>query len=186
MTHRLTKTGEDRSRSSILASHMLQTKRRRRRAGDGQASSYVPGNRRCNFHAAGGSMKSKMLLLVPSLALGCALILPLCSDEPIIPPSVSKISPAGMQRGGTSTFTLEGRNLTDATEVIFDAPGISGKVTQVTDIPEQITGPRAGEDLEAQVPRGKKQTAELEIMVAKDALPGIHRFRIKTPLGTTN
>jgi hypothetical protein len=131
-------------------------------------------------------MKSKMLLLVSSFALGCALALPLCADEPIIPPGISKISPAGMQRGSTATFTMEGRNLTDATEVIFDAPGISGKVTLITDVPEQITGPRAGEDLEAQVPRGKKQTAELEIAVAKDALPGIHRFRVKTPLGTTN
>jgi hypothetical protein len=131
-------------------------------------------------------MKSKMLLLVPSLALGCALALPLCADEPIIPPSISKISPAGMQRGSTATFTMEGRNLTDASEVIFDASGMTGKVTRITDVAEQIVGPRAGEDLEAQVPRGKKQTAELEIAVAKDALPGIHRFRIKTPLGTTN
>ncbi len=130
-------------------------------------------------------MKSRMLLVL-CLALGCAPVLPLCAEEPIIPPSVSKISPAGMQRGGAATFTMEGRNLTDATEVIFDAPGISGKVTLITDVPEQISGPRAGEDLEAQVPRGKKQTAQVEITAAKDALPGIHRFRIKTPLGTTN
>jgi len=91
-----------------------------------------------------------------------------------------------MERGNTATFTIEGRNLEGATEVIFDAAGMSGKLTAITDVPEQITGPRAGQDLEAQVPRGKKQTAELEIAVAKDAAPGIHRFRVKTPLGTTN
>jgi hypothetical protein len=91
-----------------------------------------------------------------------------------------------MQRGSTATFTLEGRNLEGATEVIFDAPGLSGKVTATTDVPEQITGPRAGQDLEAQVPRAKKQTAKLELTVAKDASPGVHRFRVKTPLGTTN
>jgi hypothetical protein len=104
----------------------------------------------------------------------------------MIPPSVASISPAGMERGSTANFTIEGRNLSDATEVIFDAPGMSGKVTRIVDVPEQITGPRAGEDLEAQVPLGKKQTATLEVTVANDASPGIHRFRVKTPLGTTN
>jgi hypothetical protein len=91
-----------------------------------------------------------------------------------------------MERGNTANFTLEGRGLEGATEVIFDVPGISGKVTGIKDVPEQVTGPRAGQDLEAQVPRAKKQTAELEIAVAKDASPGIHRFRVKTPLGTSN
>jgi hypothetical protein len=104
----------------------------------------------------------------------------------MIPPSIAKISPAGMERGETVTFTIDGRSLSDATEVIFDAPGLNGKVTRITDIPEKITGPRAGEDLSAQVPLGKKQTARIEITAAKDALPGIHRFRVKTPWGTSN
>jgi hypothetical protein len=91
-----------------------------------------------------------------------------------------------MERGNTASFTIEGRNLSGATDVIFDAPGISGKVTQIADVPEQIKAPRAGEDLGAQVPLGKKQSATLEITVTNDAWPGIHRFRVKTPLGTTN
>jgi len=106
--------------------------------------------------------------------------------SPIIPPSISRISPAGTERGKTATFTLEGRNLSGATGVLFDAPGMSGKVTQITDVPEKIAASRAGEDLGAQVPLGKKQTATLELTIAKDASPGIHRLRIKTPLGTTN
>ena len=109
------------------------------------------------------------------------------TDSPIIiPPTVSKISPAGMERGTTAVFTIEGRNLSDATEVLFDAAGMSGKVTGITDVPEKISGPRAGEDLGAQVPLGKKQSATLELTVAADAWPGLHRFRVKTPLGTTN
>src|SRR6185312_3461116 len=52
--------------------------------------------------------------------------------------------------------------------------------------PEKITGPRAGVDLVAQVARGKKETAKLEVTAAKDAEPGIHKFRIQTPLGTSN
>ncbi|WP_263351083.1 PPC domain-containing protein [Acidicapsa acidisoli] len=91
-----------------------------------------------------------------------------------------------MKRGTTAIFGVEGRNLSDATQVIFDAPGLSAKLTQITDVPEQITPPRAGEDLGAQVPLGKKQTAKLEIVASNDVSPGIHRFRIKTPLGTTN
>ena len=129
----------------------------------------------------------------PFFALGLVLPLLVHAEEPahppmipIIPPSVSSISPAGMERGTTATFNIEGRNLSDATEVFFDAQGMSGKVTQITDVPEQIAAPRAGEDLGAQVPQGKKQTAKLEVTIAKDASPGIHRFRIKTPLGTTN
>ena len=53
-------------------------------------------------------------------------------------------------------------------------------------MPEKITGPRAGVDLEAQVPRGKKANGQMEVTVAKDVEPGIHRFRIQTPLGTSN
>jgi hypothetical protein len=127
---------------------------------------------------------------VPLLAMGFVLALLAHGEEPtslpIIPPSVASISPAGMERGTTATFTIEGRNLSDAKEVIFDGPGMSGKVLQITDIPEKIAPPRAGEDLGAQVPLGKKQTAKLEVTIAKDAMPGIHRLRIQTPLGTTN
>ncbi len=131
-------------------------------------------------------MKTRMLSFAISFALGTAFVLPLRAEGPIIPPSISKIWPAGMERGNTATFTIDGRNLTDAREVIFDAPGISGKLIGITDVPEKITRPRAGEDLGAQVPLGKKQTARLEVTVAKDASPGIHRFRVQTPLGTTN
>jgi hypothetical protein len=107
------------------------------------------------------------------------------ADEPIIPPTISKVWPAGMERGTTVTFTLDGRNLAGTKAVIFDSPGITARVTEVTDVPEKITGPRAGVDLGAQVPLGKKQTAKLEITVAKDVPPGIHWFRVQTPLGTS-
>jgi hypothetical protein len=104
----------------------------------------------------------------------------------MIPPTVARISPEGMQRGTTASFVLEGRSLSEASAIIFDAPGLSAKVSEITDVPEKITGPRAGVDLGAQVPMGKKQTARLEITVAKDATPGLHRFRVRTPLGTSN
>ena len=137
-------------------------------------------------------MRARTMPGAQFLTLACVMALPLLAEEPvvpvipIIPPSVSSISPAGLERGNTATFNLEGRNLNGASEVIFDASGMSGKVTQITDVPEKIAPPKAGEDLGAQVPLGKKQTAKLELTIAKDASPGIHRFRIRTPLGTTN
>jgi hypothetical protein len=108
------------------------------------------------------------------------------AQQPIIPPSVSSISPAGMERGSTAAFTIEGRNLANASDVIFDSSVMSGKVTRAADIPEKIAGPRADKDFGARVPLGTKQTAELEVKVSKDAVIGVHRFRIETPLGTTN
>ncbi len=136
--------------------------------------------------SAGSCVNTKAVVFLTAIALELGIALPVYAEEPIISPSLSTISPAGMERGGTATFTIEGRNLSGASEVIFDASGLTGKVNQITDFPEKITGPRAGEDLEAQVPRGKKQTANVEVTVVKDAMPGIHRFRVKTPLGTTN
>jgi len=131
-------------------------------------------------------MSTKILFAAITIMLGVSFAPPLGADEPIIPPSISKVWPAGMERGSTATFTLDGRNLSDAKEVVFDAPGISGKVTQIADVPENITGPRVGVDTSAQVPLGKKQTAKLEVTVAKDAAPGIHWFRVQTPLGSSN
>jgi hypothetical protein len=131
-------------------------------------------------------MRRKHLFFAVFFISGMICVPTLRAEEPIIPPSISKISPAGMERGTTTTFNVEGRNLSDAREVIFDVPGVTGKLTEITDVPEKITGPRAGEDLGAQVPLGKKQTAKLEVMAAKDVAPGIHRFRVRTPLGTTN
>jgi hypothetical protein len=143
----------------------------------------------------GAYMNIKALLLLSSIFIGIAVGLPSYSEVsvtpiapliPLIPPSISKISPVGMQRGSTAVFSIEGRNLSDATELIFDAPGMKGTLTQLADVPEKIAPPRAGEDLGAQVPQGRKQTATLQITASNTASPGIHRFRIKTPLGTTN
>ncbi|MGD0913564.1 MAG: hypothetical protein ABR928_16845 [Terracidiphilus sp.] len=131
-------------------------------------------------------MKSTILVLSSSIALVVTFAAQVRAEGPIIPPSVSRIWPVGIERGTTATFTIEGRNLTGASEVIFDAAGMSGKITRITDVPEQIVAPRAGQDLAAQVPSGKKQTAELAITVAQETLPGIHRLRVRTPLGTTN
>ena len=117
-------------------------------------------------------------LLAPALLVS--------ADEPIIPPALSRISPAGMERGTTATFKLEGRGLMAAHALLFDAPGFTAKILNVTAIHEEIKAARAGVDLEAAVPLGVKSEAQVELTVSKDAEPGIHRFRIQTPNGTSN
>ncbi len=129
-------------------------------------------------------MKVKILRCVSWFALAVPSVLPLHAGEPIIPPSLSKIWPVGMERGSTATFTLDGRNLSGAKAVIFDAPGITAKVTQITDLPEEAASGKFS--TAAAVPLAKKQSALLEITVGKDVPPGVYRFRVQTPLGTTN
>ncbi|HEV3276628.1 MAG TPA: hypothetical protein VG860_07400 [Terriglobia bacterium] len=131
-------------------------------------------------------MKIRPISAAIVLALGGLFAHWLGASEPIIPPTISKVWPAGMERGTTATFTVDGRNLADAKAVLFDSPGITARVTEITDVPEKITGPRAGVDLGAQVPLGKKQTARIEVTVGKNVAPGIHKFRIETPLGTSD
>ncbi len=130
-------------------------------------------------------MKVKLLSELVFI-LGASLALPIRADDPIIPPSISKVWPPGMERGRTSTFTISGRSLSGAKEVIFDSPGITATISEITLVPENSAGPRAGVDTSAQVPLGKKETAKLEVTVAKQVEPGIHRFRIQTLQGTSN
>ena len=116
--------------------------------------------------------------------LGIPLLL--SGDEPIIPPTLSRISPAGMERGTTATFKLEGRGLIAAHALLFDAPGFTAKILNVTALREEIKAARPGVDLEAAVPLGVKSEAQVEITVSKDVEPGVHWFRIQTPNGTSN
>ena len=125
----------------------------------------------------------KATLIVATLLGGG---LPLFADEPIIPPALSRISPAGMERGTSATFKLEGRGLMGARAVLFDAPGFTAKILNVTAIHEEIKAARAGVDLVAAVPLGVKSEAQVELTVSKDVEPGTHWFRIQTPDGTSN
>jgi hypothetical protein len=128
--------------------------------------------------------KMKLLHCVSLLMVALPSVLPLRAEDPVIPPSLAKIWPVGMERGGTATFTLEGRNLSGATAVIFDGPGITAKVSQIADLPLEAADHKFS--TAAAVPLAKKQSASLEITVAKEVTPALYHFRVQTPLGTTN
>ena len=99
---------------------------------------------------------------------------------------VDRIWPVGMKRGTTATFTIDGRNLTHPRPVLFDTKGITAKVISLTDIPEPKREIRLNVDTKAAVPEGKKQQAKVEVTASPDLDPGIHWFRLQTPLGTSN
>ena len=92
-------------------------------------------------------------------------------------PTLSRISPAGMERGTTATFKLEGRGLIAAHALLFDAPGFTAKILNVTALRGEIKAARPGVDLEAATPLGVKSEAQVEITVSKDVEPGVHWFR---------
>jgi len=124
-----------------------------------------------------------MAIAVAVLVVGPLLLF---ADEPIIPPTLSRLSPAGMERGTTATFKLEGRGLIGAHALLFDAPGFTAKVLAVTTLHEEIKAARPGVDLEAAVPLGVKSEAQVEVTVSRDVEPGVHWLRVQTPNGTSN
>jgi len=132
------------------------------------------------------STASRALKVASIVGALLGIPLPLSGDEPIIPPTLSRISPAGMERGTTATFKLEGRGLIAAHALLFDAPGFTGKIQNVTALREEIKAARPGVDLEAATPLGVKSEAQVEVTVSKDVEPGVHWFRIQTPNGTSN
>jgi hypothetical protein len=108
------------------------------------------------------------------------------SHAPTIPPAISTLWPVGIKRGESAVFTLEGRNLAGAKAVLFDAPGLSAKINSVVDVPEKTRKIRLNVDLGAEVPQGKKQKAQIQVVALPNVTPGIHWLRVQTPLGTSN
>jgi hypothetical protein len=105
------------------------------------------------------------------------------TDEPVIPPTLSRIWPVGMERGTTRTFTVEGRNLEDTIVVLFDSPGLSAKVLNVNELPGATV---SMDKFAAAVPLGHQYSATIEVTAAKDVEAGVHWLRFDTPRGTSN
>ena len=130
-------------------------------------------------------MKHADLFVTVLLIAGCAGQTG-AADAPTIPPSVTYINPHGIKRGSTAVFAVDGRNIAGTQWVLFDVPGLTAKVLEVKDVPEEAKVIRPGVDLGAAVPEGTKQQAKLELTAAPDVEVGPHWFRLQTPLGTSN
>lgn len=135
---------------------------------------------------------SAIVTLAGTIVFGCGVLLLSAQYQktaqpagsgPTIPPTVSRIWPAGLKRGSTAIFTVEGRSLAGVQHILFDAPQMAAKVLEVTDLPEEA---KPKNSTVAPVPEGRRQAAKMEVTVASDVEPGIHRFRFQTSLGTSN
>ncbi len=100
-------------------------------------------------------------------------------------PYITTTSPLGAKRGTTMTFTVDGYNLSNASEVLWSKPGITSKITLNSELvrePHTRSSPTAI----LIVDKSTKHRLTIEAAISAETLPGIYSFRIRTPLGTTN
>ncbi len=104
----------------------------------------------------------------------------------IAPPYFTTAAPSGGQRGRQVSLTIEGFNLTGASEVLWSKPGISAVI--VTNAETARDKPRASTDptKKYQGDNVTRNRLTLDLNIAPDAETGLYRFRLKTPLGMTN
>ncbi|MEO6725383.1 MAG: PPC domain-containing protein [Blastocatellia bacterium] len=125
-------------------------------------------------------MKRQFWLLL-ALMSGVAV----ASQAQVAQPYITTASPMGAKRGTTMTFTIDGYNLTNASEIIWSKPGITSRITLNSELvrePHTRSSPAAL----LIVDKSTKHRLTIEAVISPEALPGIYSFRIRTPLGTTN
>ena len=103
------------------------------------------------------------------------------------PPTLSFTSPAGMQRGTTATFLVEGTGLAGASEIVFSEPGLTAKILEVNAVPEsrlaletKLTGV-----VKSYFQDPVKMQARVEIKAEAWMATGTHLFRVITPRGSS-
>ncbi len=100
-------------------------------------------------------------------------------------PYITTTSPMGGKRGSTVTLTVDGYNLTNASEVLWSKPGIASRIALNSElVREPHTRPSPTAILI--VDKSTKHRLTIEASISEEAIPGIYSFRIRTPLGTTN
>ena len=103
------------------------------------------------------------------------------------PPTVSFTSPAGMQRGTSGIFLIEGTGLAGASEIVFSEPGLVGKILEVGKVPESRLALETKVTVVAKpyFEDPVKMQAKVEIRAEDWMATGTHLFRIITPRGSS-
>jgi hypothetical protein len=104
----------------------------------------------------------------------------------IAPPYLTSVSPTGAQRGSRVTLTVEGFNLSDTSEILWNKPGLTGKLVLNSETARVQPRPSLDPTKKFEGDRGTRNRVQIEISIDEKAEPGIYSFRLKTPLGTTN
>lgn len=134
----------------------------------------------------------KRQLICATLATGLAFGQAEKSDHPtgnrITPPTLSSVSPRGIARGATVEMTVEGLNLAHAQGILFDQPGVKGRIVRVKELPDLpdirlgSNGTPSTVDVGPLPPRNQ---VTIEVDVSPEAPVGVVGFRVQTPLGTS-
>ncbi|MCI0419301.1 MAG: hypothetical protein L0312_08795, partial [Acidobacteria bacterium] len=130
-------------------------------------------------------MRIKAIACLLPLVLWVAGLATLCAQT--TPPTVSFTSPAGMQRGTTGIFLVEGTGLESASALVFSEPGLSARILEVDKVPKSRL---ALETKVAVVARPYfqdpvKMQARVEIKAEEWMAAGTHLFRVITPRGSS-
>ncbi len=125
-------------------------------------------------------MKKRFLIL-------CAVFFAMATtaQAQVAQPYITTTSPMGAIRGTTATFTVDGYNLADAGEVLWNRSGITSRIVLNSELvrePHRRSSPTAV----LIVDKSTKHRLTIETNISAEAIPGFYSFRIRTPLGTTN
>ena len=103
------------------------------------------------------------------------------------PPTVTFTSPAGMQRGTSHIFLIEGTGLAGASEIVFSEPGMTGKILEVGEVPESRLALETKVTVVAKpyFQDPVKMQARVEIKADDWMAAGTHLFRLITPRGSS-
>ena len=131
------------------------------------------------------------------LVLACAILAPLAfgqlpgriASKRTTPPVLASVWPKGVSRGVTTELAIEGLNLANASAIYFSNPGISGRITNVEEVPDAPESILLGSGgLPSSIDRGPlppRHRVTVEVDVRADADIGPVSFRLLTHLGTT-
>ncbi len=106
----------------------------------------------------------------------------------LTPPTITAVSPQGVQRGATVEMTIDGFNLAKSSAIYFSQPGIKAHIVRIRELPD-LPDVRLGSngtpstiDLGPLPPRNQ---VTVEAEVSADAEVGAVGLRLITPLGAS-
>lgn len=117
-------------------------------------------------------------------AVACAIASPASAQTR--PSVLTSLTPYGLQRGTTATFTVDGANLVDADAVLFTDTGLSARIVEYEDLGADIRVRQPGETGAIIQDRAQKGRLTIAITAAASVPLGRQGFRVRTPLGTTS
>jgi hypothetical protein len=101
------------------------------------------------------------------------------------PPVIGNAVPYGLQRGTTTTVTVDGTNLGDADAVLFSDSGLSARIVSYADFGPDVPTRRKEDTGPPISDRAQKSVVTLQVTATPDVPTGRHVFRLRTPLGTS-